>query len=47
MECAIGHLYAHLTQHEFFEFAEEPLPANPLHIVRCIDVDGYVGQMLV
>lgn len=47
MEGAVGHLYAHLTQHEFLQFAEEPLPANPLHIVRRIDVDGYVGQMLV
>lgn len=47
MEGAVGHLYAHFTQHEFLQFAEEPLSAYPLHIVRRIDVDGYVGQMLV
>ena len=47
MEGAIGHLYAHLTQHEFLQFTEEPLSANPLYIVRRVDVDGYVCEMLV
>ena len=47
MKGAIGHLYADLAEHELLQLAQEPLPANPLHVVWRIDVDCYVGQMLV
>lgn len=47
MKGSVCHLNAYLAEHELLQLTKEPLPSNPLHIVRCIDVDGYVGQMLV
>lgn len=47
MKGSISHLYAYLAEHKLLQLAKEPLSANPLHIIRCIDVDCDVGQMLV
>jgi len=46
MKCRVGDFNAHLTQHKLFQFLQKPFTTNPLHIVRRIDVDSHIGQML-